>query len=276
MMDRLPAELMDRVVQELSLPDMYHLASTNLLWYQHCLSRMYANPPLINNKRRHDLFFKHTSHRTQQHIRHLRVDPSLITNEQLGQLTGCTGLTTLDLSYCKHINSDSLNKVLTSCMISIQRICLVDGKLAQSSLALLGHASRYFQLRSLDLSNTMISPCGSIDTPHHLDSMIIMGASSALHELDLSYCSWVDDTTLSNITLGLPLLKFLRLRFCHQLSDLAIKGMVQHLKQISAVDVAHIPGIDNPVHARALLALNPLLEEISFTHQFKPTSLSRR
>ncbi|KAI8341175.1 hypothetical protein BC941DRAFT_510388 [Chlamydoabsidia padenii] len=274
-MDRLPVELIEKIIKELTMSDMYHLASINQSWHRYCLNKMYECPQLMNTKRRHNSFFKCTNHRTQAYIRHLRLDPSLITNEQLGKLTGCTGLVTLELSHCPHINPESLNKVLESCLTSIHSVTLADGKLAQSSLALLGHASRYFQLRQLDLSNTMIRPCGSIDTPHHLDSMIF-DKDNALHDLNLSYCSWVDDTTLWNITTGLPFLKSLKLRFCHQLSDLAIKRMVQHLKQMSSVDVCHIPCMDDPAQVHGLMTLNPFLETIRFTHQLKPISLSRR
>ncbi|ORZ24381.1 hypothetical protein BCR42DRAFT_446333 [Absidia repens] len=289
-MDRLPAELIDAILQESSITDVCNLAATNRRWHQQCLHRIYYFPKL-NNAKQHDLFFKSTNYHTQMYIRHLNLEPSLITNEQLERLTGCTGLISLQLSHCAHISSDVLDKVLRSCVASVQRVYLADGKLAQSTLQLLGQASRYFHLRTLDLSNTMIRPCDRIDTPHHLESMIMNinedanndfttansgdDKNNTLHDLNLSYCSWVDDTTLLNVTFGLPFLKFINLRFCHHLSAMAIMKMIRHLRYISTIDVCHVPCMNEPSCVHNLLSLNPLLEKINFTHHFKPSLLIR-
>ncbi|KAI8084937.1 uncharacterized protein BX664DRAFT_360743 [Halteromyces radiatus] len=281
MMDKLPVELVNKIMDELSTCDLCQLVRTNSQWYRPCISRIYESP-ILDDVKRHDLFFKTTKPHTQRYIRHLELTPSLITNEQLNQLTDCTGLITLHLSYCSHIVPNVLNKVLKVCLYMIQAVYLRDGQLSTETLQLLRQACH---LRILDLSNTMIRPCDRIDTPHHLDTMITSTNNNnnnqmdinTLHELDLSFCNWVDDTTLMNIVHGLPHLRYIKLRWCQEISDKAIMKMIQGLKQISSIDVCHIPCMNDPARVHQLLKLNPFLETVCFTHHHyrKPTFLIR-
>ncbi|CAO3613050.1 unnamed protein product [Cunninghamella blakesleeana] len=311
-MDQLPLEIVEMILEGLSISDLCHLCTINHQWYDYCIPRIYACPRLDEAKK-HELFFEVTTKKTQAYIRKLSCLPSLITNMQICQLDGCINLISLQLSHCQHITPDTLNILLEACVTSIQEISFIDNQLDQKTLYWLGQASSKYHLYKLNLSNTMIRPCYSIDVPYDLNSMIfykthnnndnnnnksekekkedeevdddqkynnttnhhMINKQNILMDLDLSYCNWVDDSTLLNVAEALPLLRSIRLCWCQRLSEMAIIMMVQRLKYLSDVDVCYVSSVSRLSKANQLLNINPYVKKIFFTNHYKQEFIIR-
>ncbi|CAO3642598.1 unnamed protein product [Cunninghamella echinulata] len=286
-MDQLPLEIVEMILEKLFISDLCQLCLLSHQWYGYSISRIYACPQLDDSKR-HGLFFETTTPKTQVYIRKLSFLPTLISNKQLQQLNGCTNLISLQLSHCQHLTPNTLNILLEACVTSIQEVNFMDNQLDQKTLYWLGQASSNYQLCKLNLSNTMIRPCQFIDVPYDLHSMIfnnnnnnnvmnnrMMNNQNILMDLDLSYCNWVDDSTLLNVAEALPLLKSIRLRWCQKLSEMAIIIMVKRLKYLSDVDICHVSSINRPSKANQLLNINPFIKKIFFTDHYRQTLIVR-
>ncbi|ORX53973.1 hypothetical protein DM01DRAFT_1374134 [Hesseltinella vesiculosa] len=277
-LNRLPLELMQILIDLLDVASLCQLSRVNQRWYEPCMNQIYDSP-LLTTKKKHDSFFECTNERTQRLVRRLHLKSTWITNAQLQQLKHCHRLSRLQLDHCPHLLPSSLDLVISGCVMSIQHMSLANNQLSQSTLRLLGLASANGQLRYLDLRNTMIRPCGAIDASHHLDALLLPGWGlfyrHSLAHLDLSYCNWVDDTTLANLAQALPLLQFISLRWCQRLSDKAVGHLIQQLKHLNMIDLCFVSSINRHSNAHRLLRLNPWLQKIGFTFECKSIWLQR-
>ncbi|KAG0184914.1 hypothetical protein DFQ28_010258 [Apophysomyces sp. BC1034] len=213
----------------------------------------------------------------QQHITVLDLSSvrQYVTDDHLERLRKCTRVRKVNLSNCNNTSSSAIHKLLLLCAsngTTLEAVHLANCHLSTETLGVLGQAHG---LRTLDLTNTMIRPCASMDTPHHLETMLGHSAQPLMLEvLNLSYCSWVDDETLQNITNGLPHLRRLELCWCHRVSDATILYLVQNLTRLEMIGLRHLVTVGLQM-AWTLLNANSNLTTIDFSNRFKSFRLIR-
>ncbi|KAI8391355.1 uncharacterized protein BYT42DRAFT_556600 [Radiomyces spectabilis] len=277
MLDCLPMELIDKILGKLSMMEYAALIHVNRTWYAIALQWLY-HTPRIESERQIDQFVN-VSGRALQHVIELDLTAvsQFVRDDHLIQLSEkqCNRLRVLRLSNC-NVSPEAINRLLRLSVNVLQTVLLSNCNLSSETLETLGQASVH-HLRTLDLSNTMIRPCATFDAPNHLEPMTkgYFPRDNQLVELDLSYCSWVDNQTLKNVFVGLPSIQRLSLCWCHLLEYLSIFHLVRNLTQLHIIDLRFINAISCAA-AYALLEANANLSQVLFTHRLKPSQVRRK
>ena len=243
-MERLPFELMDNIFDLVSIPDVCSLCLLNHDWNRIASERLYRAPK-IHNKKQLELFT--TIHeKLQRHIQVLDLVPvhQYLTKDHLSQLEHVNNLRYLNLSKGAHISPDTILTLIKNNVFQLNTLLLANCTLTMDILRVIGEANHH-QLKYLDLSNTMIKPCISIDSFHHLETMITSPMSSSqLIDLNLSYCAWVNSQTIENVASGLPQLQHITLRWCNQVKVDSIQALVRRLSKLHTIDLREIDSIE--------------------------------
>ncbi|KAI7890580.1 uncharacterized protein EV154DRAFT_246512 [Mucor mucedo] len=267
-MNRLPFELTDKIFDLLSRNDICSLCQVNTYWHNIGSIKLYRYP-IIQTRTQLNLFIN-ISKKSKSHIRvldfasvHQHTTDSIllsllqhITNLNHINLSKCTGLSPTTILMSIHNNLESLNTLI-----------LADCTLTTDILTCIGKAIHY-NLKKLNLSNTMIKPCVSIDTFNQLETMFTLPCSSSqLSYLDISYCAWVNNQTLENIAHGLPKLDHLLLQWCNQVKPISIHFLAEKLEHLKSIDLRHIDLIGSKEQALDIIYHTASLKEILFTHK---------
>jgi hypothetical protein len=272
-MNRLPFELTDKIFDLLSATDISTLSLLNQHWHKIASSKLYRYP-LIKNEKKLALFVK-VSEKSQSYIQVLDLTSvhQYITDKQLSPLTKhVKNLKQLNLSKCIDLSPNIILSIIQINVYSLNALSLGNCTLTKDILHYIGKANQN-RLKLLDLSNTMIKPCISIDSPNHLETMLLSPFSlSQLTHLDLSYCAWVDSQTVENISCGLPQLRDIVLQWCNQVKSKSIHTMVKRLTHLNSIDIRHIDAVTSIEHAFGIMDHAVSLKKISFTSSCKRTT----
>ncbi|KAL9559260.1 hypothetical protein PS6_000841 [Mucor atramentarius] len=237
-MEKLPFEISIKIFSLLSTQELCEATCVDQHWNVIASSVLYKYPLL--HTRRQLLTFAQITEKAQSHVHYL------------------------DLTRVhEHANAYQLHTlILANCTIS------------NDILHWIGKATRH-HLQFLDLSNTMIKPCVSIDTANHLDSMFdtttIIKAN--LRHLDLSYCTWVNGHTVENIAKCLPSLEHIILQWCNQIKLKSIDILVQKLGSLDTIDIRHIETIASAAQAFSIMENALSLKKILYTYKTVSTEI---
>lgn len=265
-MEYLPLELHNKIFDLLSIRDMCSLSELNQHWNRVASERLYRYPTL-KNERALKLFTLITKQsQTYIQILDLSIVHQFITDNTLLPLSNhVTQLRHLDLSKSSRVSPCIILQFIQNNLNNLNTLLLANCTLSMDILKCIGKAN-HRRLKYLDLSNTMIKPCTSIDSSNHLDTMIISPTSlSQLIHLDLSYCGWVNHQTIENIANGLPQLEHIILQWCNQVKPTSIHIMVKRLVRLTCVDVRHIDSIENTDQVRNIVCHSNSLKKVLFT-----------
>lgn len=263
-MDTLPVEIVDIVLNYLAPSDLASACSVSRTWLHIISPRLYRRPALRTHKQLE--LFANNSSRLHAHV--VRLDlrrvGDYVTDTTAAQLVRCSSVQHMDLSGCKALSSHGIDTLLRTSITSVSSVLLASCSLSQTTLDILRRASTTAQLQTLNLSNTKISPCWSIDASNDLNCLVAGVASNRITRLDLSYCAWVSDSTLENLGLGMPRLEWLSLRWCQDVSQLAAEKLVGRLRNLRYLDARCIPAIAES-QVVAFFNDHPSLEECIFS-----------
>lgn len=267
-MDRLPFELIEKILGLLSTKDVCSLSLLNQHWNTIGSMKLYCHP-IIQNEKKLILFTK-ISRKVQSYIRVLDfslVHP-FITSLTISPLVqNSKNIKHIDLSKCIRLSPNDILKLLKNNLHNLDTLILADCILSTDILDCIGQANHH-KLKILNLSNTMIKPCTAIDTCNHLEAMITWPfLSSQLIYLDLSYCSWVNSQTVENIAHGLPRLESIILQWCNKVKPKSFKILIKNLKHLKSIDLRHIESIANSDEIFGMMENATSLKKILFTHK---------
>lgn len=269
MVNGLPRELVEDILSYLDSSDLASLCAVSKECYHHIVPCLYSNPTLRTRKQLDCLIEANTS--TLCYITRLNLSTvhEFVTDKHLAQLAS-SPKQEINLANCKAVSSSAINCLLRISVPYVESVVLTNCTLTTETLSILRDASNC-RLRMLNLGNTMIAPCRSIDAPNDLEALICPGSSSQLQELDLSYCSWVNSQTLNNIGQGLPCLTRLSLCWCQQVQPASLRRLLEQLKQLIHLNVQFVSGVRTALDAKELWAVNANLKELKFTDRLVPT-----
>lgn len=266
-MERLPFELMDKIFGLLSIEDICSFCLLNHDWNLVASSRLYRYP-FLQSEKALQLFAVNITERLQKYIQvfdltHVHQYTTDLIMSPL--LDHATNLRHLDLSKCSNLSPNAILLLIQNNLQHLNTLSLANCILSTDILHYIGKAT-HSQLKFLDLSNTMIKPCASIDSSNHLDMMITSPSSSSkLVHLNLSYCAWVNSQTIENIANGLPHLEHVILQWCNQVKLKALHAMIQQLNNLKSIDLRHIDSIESKEQASGIISHATSLEKILFT-----------
>lgn len=273
-MERLPFEISIKLFSLLSTRDLCEATCVNQHWNVAASSILYKCP-LLQTPRQLSLFAQ-IADRAQAHVHHLDLTRVYehATDKMFLRLHYLTHLKHINLSKCTHLTPAAIYPLIQSNAYQLHTLILANCTISNDILHWIGKATRH-HLQFLDLSNTMIKPCVSIDTANHLDSMFdtttIIKAN--LRHLDLSYCTWVNGQTVENIAQCLPNLEHIILQWCNQIKLKSIDILVQKLGCLDTIDIRHIETIANTTQACVIMENALSLKKILFTYKTISTEI---
>lgn len=146
-----------------------------------------------------------------------------------GTVIGCPALSSLTLSYCKHVTDRTMHHLANHASSRLKYLDLTrcttitDTGFAYWSQS---SASKFTSLQTLILADcTYLSDQAII----HL----VSAAGMALKKLDLSFCCALSDTSTEVISLGCPKLESLDMSFCGSaVSDASLRSIGNHLNNL--------------------------------------------
>ncbi|KOS17553.1 F-box/LRR-repeat protein 7 [Escovopsis weberi] len=147
-----------------------------------------------------------------------------------GTVIGCPQLSTLNLSYCKHITDRSMAHLAVHASNRLQSLSLT----RCTSITDAGFQS-WAQYRFEKLTHLCLADCTYLS-----DNAIValVNAAKNLTHLDLSFCCALSDTATEVVALGLPKLRELRLAFCGSaVSDASLESVGLHLSELEGLSV---------------------------------------
>lgn len=271
-MNRLPFELTDKVFDLLPTSDICTLCSLNHDWNTIATIKLYRYP-LLKTGKALALFVQQTTEKSQNYIQVLDLTP-------VHQHVTDTCLSSLSVKYLKHLNLSKCIDLSPTTILSVIHhnvdhlitLSLANCTLTSAILHNIGRANQQ-GLKRLDLSNTMIKPCISIDSPNHLETMLLEPFSDCqLTHLDLSYCTWVNSRTVENISFGLVKLEHLGLQWCNQVKLKSMHALAKRLKKLKSLDARHMDSIASMQDAFGIMSYSRSLKKISFTSSCKRTT----
>ncbi|CEG67545.1 hypothetical protein RMATCC62417_03956 [Rhizopus microsporus] len=265
-MERLPFEVNENILSRLDKKDLCSFALVNSYWRFISYQVLYKYPKVLTKEQLYK--FSTITAYAQSFVRVLNLTPvhQYITDRLFQEsLQHLDHLRQIHLDQCTHLSPFVIHSLVQKNLMTMDSLSLADCKLSKDILALIGKACQY-RLTSLDLSNTMIQPCLSIDSSHHLEDMLRLSSSRLLH-LDLSYCTWVDSLTVKNIARGLPKLQRIILQWCSQIREDAILDMVQQLINLTTIDVRNIETFGTTEQIEHLMSKGSSLKKVMFTYK---------
>lgn len=274
MMEKLPFEISAQLFSLLPTRDLCEAICVNQHWNATATTVLYKYPLL--HTPRQLLLFAQITDRVQSHVHHLDLTrvQSHVTDRQFAHLQHLTHLKHINLSKCIHLTPAAIYPLIQRNAHQLHTLILANCTLSNDILHWVGTATRH-HLQFLDLSNTMIKPCVSIDTANHLDSMLDTTTliQANLRHLDLSYCTWVNGQTVENIAHCLPNLEHIVLQWCSQIKLKSIDILVQKLGCLDTIDIRHIETIANTTQAFGIMENALSLKRILFTCKTMTTEI---
>ncbi|KAI9259395.1 hypothetical protein BY458DRAFT_577050 [Sporodiniella umbellata] len=265
-MDCLPFEIYEKIWSRLCREDLCSSALVNSQWRHMSYGMLYKRPN-INTKEQLDMFSKISSF-AQSFVRvlsfkntHQHINDKILQ----GPLQHLNCLEKIDFGQCIQLSSSTINTIIQKNLRSVNSVSLSDCRISKDTLILIGEACQH-KLISLDLSNTMIQPCSSIDSSNHLEDLIGI-PSPKLRFLDLSYCTWVNNLTVKNIGYGLPALQHIVLQWCSHIKADAITEMVKQLMCLNTMDIRNIESIGTSEQVEDFVNEGLSLKKIMFTYK---------
>ncbi|KAL9550739.1 hypothetical protein MBANPS3_004589 [Mucor bainieri] len=259
-MEKLPFEISIKLFSLLSTRDLCEATCVDQHWNVVASSVLYKYPALHTPRQLSS--FARITDRVQSHVHYFDLSQHL------------TGLKHINLSKCIHLTPAAIYPLIQLNAHQLHTLILANCTISNDILHWIGKATRH-HLQFLDLSNTMIKPCVSIDTANHLDSMFdtttIIKAN--LRHLDLSYCTWVNGQTVENIAQCLPNLEHIILQWCSQIKLKSIDILVQKLGCLDTMDIRHIETIANATQAFGIMQNALSLKKILFTYKTISTEI---
>ncbi|KAK5081119.1 hypothetical protein LTR70_009356 [Exophiala xenobiotica] len=150
-----------------------------------------------------------------------------------GTVIGCPNLSTITLSYCKHVTDRTMHHLATHAASRLQSLDLTRcTTITDTGFSYWGQTIvKFTRLRKLVLADcTYLSDQAII----HLTT----AAGQALRHLDLSFCCALSDTSTEVIALGCPNLELLDMSFCGSaVSDASLRSVGNHLGCLRALAV---------------------------------------
>lgn len=266
-MDRLPQELIEKILDLLSPRDICSFSQVNQDWHINGSMKLYYYPR-IQNEKKLALFTTKITKTSQSYIRVLdfkNVQTYVTDHVILPLLNNVCHLRHLDLSKCTNVSPNLLFQLVKNNMNQLDTLILADCILSTDILECIGKSNQS-KLNILNLSNTMIKPCAAIDSCHPLESIINgKGSCSQLAYLDLSYCAWVNSQTVENIAIGLPQLEVIVLQWCNKVKPRSFKVLVSCLKYLKSIDLRHIDSVANEKDIFEMVEEAKSLKKILFT-----------
>ena len=150
-----------------------------------------------------------------------------------GTIIGCPNLSTITLSYCKHVTDRTMHHLATHAASRLQSLDLTRcTTITDTGFSYWGQSSlKFTRLRKLILA----------DCTYLSDQAIIYlttAAGQALRHLDLSFCCALSDTSTEVIALGCPNLELLDMSFCGSaVSDASLRSVGHHLGNLRLLRV---------------------------------------
>ncbi|EPB92588.1 hypothetical protein HMPREF1544_00601 [Mucor circinelloides 1006PhL] len=273
-MEKLPFEISIKIFCLLSARELCEATCVDQYWNVIASSVLYKYPLL--HTRRQLLTFAQITEKAQSHVHYLdltRVHEH-VTDKLFLCLQHLTHLKHINLSKCIYLTPAAIYPMIQANAYQLHTLILASCTISNDILHWIGKATRH-HLQFLDLSNTMIKPCVSIDTANHLDSMFdtttIIKAN--LRHLDLSYCTWVNGHTVENIAKCLPSLEHIILQWCNQIKLKSIDILVQKLGSLDTIDIRHIETIANAAQAFSIMENALSLKKILYTYKTVSTEI---
>lgn len=159
----------------------------------------------------------------QQQQRHANMPPP-------GTVIGCSNLSTLNLSYCKHITDRSMAHLAAHASNRLESLSLT----RCTSITDSGFQS-WAPFKFEKLWNLCLADCTYLSD--NAIVALVNGAKNLTH-LDLSFCCALSDTATEVVALGLPKLRELRLAFCGSaVSDASLESVALHLNMLKGISV---------------------------------------
>jgi len=159
----------------------------------------------------------------QQQQRHANMPPP-------GTVIGCPKLSTLNLSYCKHITDRSMAHLAAHASNRLESLSLT----RCTSITDSGFQS-WAPFKFEKLWNLCLADCTYLSD--NAIVALVNGAKNLTH-LDLSFCCALSDTATEVVALGLPKLRELRLAFCGSaVSDASLESVALHLSFLKGISV---------------------------------------
>ncbi|OAP64358.1 hypothetical protein AYL99_00330 [Fonsecaea erecta] len=148
-----------------------------------------------------------------------------------GTVIGCPELSSITLSYCKHITDRTMAHIATHAHNRIVSMDLTRcTTITDAGFQFWGNV-KFERLRKLCLADCTYLSDQSI-------VWLVNGAGSGLRQLDLSFCCALSDTATEVIALGCPNLTHLNLSFCGSaVSDPSLRSIGLHLTSLRELAV---------------------------------------
>ncbi|GAN07291.1 hypothetical protein MAM1_0155c06787 [Mucor ambiguus] len=267
-MEKLPFEVSIKLFSLLSARSLCEAACVDPHWNVIASLVLYKYPTLQTP--RQVASFAQITDRVQSYVYYLDLSQvhAHVADTLFLHLQHLTGLKHINLSKCYNLTPAAIYSLIQLNACQLHTLILANCTISNDILHCIGKATRH-HLQFLDLSNTMIKPCVSIDTANHLDSMFdkttIIKAN--LRHLDLSYCTWVNGQTVENIAQCLPNLEHITLQWCNQIKLKSIDILVQKLGCLDTIDIRHIETIANTTQAFGIMENALSLKKILFTYK---------
>jgi len=150
-----------------------------------------------------------------------------------GTVIGCPNLSTITLSYCKHVTDRTMHHLATHAASRLQSLDLTRcTTITDTGFSYWGHTIvKFTRLHKLVLA----------DCTYLSDQAVIYlttAAGQALRHLDLSFCCALSDTSTEVIALGCPNLEVLDMSFCGSaVSDASLRSVGNHLAALRVLAV---------------------------------------
>ncbi|KAK5197894.1 hypothetical protein LTR99_009311 [Exophiala xenobiotica] len=148
-----------------------------------------------------------------------------------GTVIGCPQLSSITLSYCKHITDRTMAHIATHASQRIESMDLTRcTTITDAGFQFWGNV-KFERLKRLCLADCTYLSDQSI-------VWLVNGAGSGLRQLDLSFCCALSDTATEVLALGCPNLTHLNLSFCGSaVSDPSLRSIGLHLSALKELAV---------------------------------------
>ncbi|EXJ83514.1 hypothetical protein A1O1_07137 [Capronia coronata CBS 617.96] len=148
-----------------------------------------------------------------------------------GSVVGCPELSSITLSYCKHVTDRTMAHIATHAHKRIESMDLTRcTTITDAGFQFWGNV-KFERLRKLCLADCTYLSDQSI-------VWLVNGAGSGLRQLDLSFCCALSDTATEVLALGCPNLTHLNLSFCGSaVSDPSLRSIGLHLTSLTELAV---------------------------------------
>lgn len=265
----LPVELLHLIFQHFDRPSDFNVLS-QVCQQWNCLAiSMLYHSPILESEVQVKLYCQ-SSERSRSFVQRLDLGPvsSWITDVVLSELippdqnsSTNKSIRSLGFANCNRLSCGLIYSFLSSCSLDD---CLGEVVLANCVLSdhLLYLLSQSCSITHLNICNTMIQPCSSMEVSHGLGPY--HRAFENLESLDMSFCAWVDDATIDTVC-QFGNLRKLTMRWCQRVPLQSIFQIVQYLPILNSLDVRHVHSINSPEVIKFILYMRPSLLEVHFT-----------